>query len=75
MRMIRMEEEIKIREFALNAARDFNKNKEHRTYTNAEIKQGCLFAMRFGLDDDCIIIFKLDEDFEPINYQQILETL
>ena len=75
MRMIRMEEENKIREFVINAAKDFSKNKEHRTYTNSEIEQGCLFALRFGLDNDCIVIFKLDECFEPINYQQIIGIL
>lgn len=72
MKMIYMSEYDEVREFAKRAAKNFAKCKEHCTYTHGEIKAGCLFAMRWGLGEDCVVVFRLDEDFEPINYQQLI---
>ena len=68
-----MEDDGEVREFAKKAAKCFAKNEQYYTFTDGNIKAGCLFAMRFGFNDDCVIVFRLDEDFEPINYQQLID--
>lgn len=73
MRMVYMSEEGKVRDFAEDAARHFAKHKEHTTYTHDKLEEGCLFAMRWGWGNDCVVIFRLDEDFEPVNYQQLIK--
>ena len=73
MRMVYMLEDDKVRDFAKRAAKSFAKNKQYYTFTDSEIKAGCLFAMRFGFRDDCVVVFRLDEDFKPVNYQQLIK--
>ncbi len=58
-------------EFAERAARHFFEHPEHSTYTDAEIEAGAFFALRFGLGDDCVVMFRIGED-EPLNYQHII---
>ena len=72
MRMISLSEEDEVRAFAIRAAKKFAKNEKLTTYTDEDIKEGCLFAMRFGLGDDCVVVFKLDETFMPTNYRQLI---
>jgi hypothetical protein len=31
--------------------------------------------MRWGMGGDCVLVLKLDEDFELVNYQQIIRTV
>lgn len=73
MKMVYMPKDDEVREFAKEAAKRFAQNKEHHTYTHSDIEAGCLFAMRYGWNDDCVVVFRLDEDFEPINYQQSIK--
>lgn len=75
MRMVYLSNEQEVQEFAKRAAKHFSKNKNHWSYTNDEIKAGCLFAMRFGLTDDCVVVFKLDENFDPVNYCQLIQQI
>ena len=67
-----VEEQDKTKEFAERAAEDFAENSKHYTFTDSTIEAGCLFALRFGLNEDCVVVFRLDENFEPINYQQLI---
>lgn len=73
MRMVYMNEDDDIRIFARKAAWHFAKHEEHYTYAGGKIEAGCLFALRWGLGDDCVLVFRLDEDFEPTNYQQLIK--
>ena len=72
MRMVYMSEDDRVKIFAKEAAKHFASNEEHYTYTGGDIEAGCLFALRWGLGDDCVVVFRLDEDFEPTNYQQLI---
>jgi len=72
MKMTTESQEIETLSFAKDAAKHFAKHTEHTTFTRKDITPGCLFAIRWGLQDDCVLIIKLDDDFEPICYQQII---
>ena len=73
MRMVYISEDDEVRDFAKMAARVFAKHKGVYTYTDGGIEAGELFAVRFGGGDNCVVVFRLDEDFEPINYLQLIE--
>jgi hypothetical protein len=75
MIMTTAQEEIESLDFAKRAANRFAKDKKLTTYTDSEISQGCLFAMRWGLCDDCVVVFRLDDSFTPINYQQLIKQV
>lgn len=74
MKMVRLKEENEIKEFAIRAAIYFEEHKKCWSFTDQEIQADCLFALRFGLGRDCVVVFKLDENFEPINYQEIINN-
>ena len=63
-------EQINILNFTENAKKYFNENAQCETY--GDIRCGELFAMRWGLLDDCILVFRIDENFEPIIFKQEL---
>lgn len=73
MRMAYISEEKEYQEFALRAAKYFEENENHRFYSDKDIEQGCLLAIRWGMDDDCVLLLKLDEFHEPINYQNLIK--
>ena len=58
--------------FAKKAAAHFASHGNHTTYTDGDVLPGCLFAVRWGLGEDCVLVFKLDECAEIVNYQQII---
>ncbi|MCK5611126.1 hypothetical protein KAR91_55145 [Candidatus Pacearchaeota archaeon] len=72
MRMTYLSEEHEVEEFAKRAAKHFARDEKLSTFTDKEIGSGCLFALRFGLGQDCVVVFRLDENFEPTNYQQLV---
>lgn len=75
MRMYSPSEEEERLLFAQEAAKCFESRPEVRTFTNSgNIDQGELFAVRWGMDADCVVVFKVDEYIEPINYQNIVES-
>ena len=59
-------------EFANRAAKHFGKHPEHTTYSDKEIEAGCYFALRWGLDRDCVLVLKIDDDVEPSNYNKLI---
>lgn len=71
--MVRLDEEHEVREFAQKAAKYFSEQDECATFTTSNIEAGCLFAMRYGFFNDCVVVFRLDEIFEPVNYQQLIK--
>ena len=60
-------------EFAEKAALHFASHPEHSSF--GEIKQGEYLALRWGLGNDCVLVLKLDEYFEPVNYQQLIKRV
>lgn len=43
-----------------------------RLATLGDLKPGSLLAIRWGLGDDCVLVVRLDEEFEPVNFQQAI---
>ena len=74
MRMVHLDKEDEVKEFAQKAAKYFSENDECATFTMSDIEAGCLFAMRYGFFNDCVVVFRIDDVFEPVNYQQLIET-
>jgi hypothetical protein len=72
MKHIYLENRKKEEEFVLEAAKQFKDHPEYDTYTREDIKAGCWFAVRWGLSKNSVLVFKLDEDFEPTNYMEII---
>jgi hypothetical protein len=59
--------------FARKAAANFAQHPEHATFGN--IEPGGLFAVRWGLGNDCVLVLKLDETHTPTNYQQLVKEI
>ena len=64
--------DIKARaEFIEKAAARFQEDPAIATY--GEIEPGSYFAIRWGMDSDCVMVFKLDPDFECEIYGQVID--
>ena len=74
MRMVKVDDEMEQIRFAEKAARYFALHPTIKSYTESDISRGCLLALRWGLDDDCVLVLKLDDNFEPTNYQNIISV-
>lgn len=59
--------------FANKAAEHFSKNQNHYTFTDGGIEAGCLFAVKWGLGDDCVLVFRLDTLYDPLIFTQIIK--
>jgi len=53
-------------EFAKVAMKWFIEHPEHTTFTEKEPDDGCLFAVRWGMGQDCVLVFTVGD--EPIVY-------
>lgn len=71
MRMTYVSQELDRVEFAKKAAEYFAKDPKNRSY--GELTPGSLIGIRWGMGDDCVLVLKLDEDFEPVNFQQAVK--
>lgn len=60
-------------EFVKKAAARFKDSPELATFTEGEIEPGCFFAVRWGMHNRAILIFKLDDCFEPVIYGDVIE--
>ena len=60
----------KAKEDAKKAAEAFAANDELTTFTEDDIEDGGFFAVRWGLGEDCVMVFKIDGD--PIVYDQLI---
>ena len=72
MKQVYLAERKEEESFALEAAKHFEKHPEHSTYTAKEVEAGCYFAVRWGFEDG-VLVFKLDESFEPQNYCNVIK--
>lgn len=43
-------------------------------YSFGKIEPGEYLALRWGGGDDCVLVLKQDELFEPVNYRRIIEV-
>jgi hypothetical protein len=68
-RMTTKDEELARLAFAEKAAEDFIKNPKHWSY--GDLTPGSLLAIRWGMGEDCVLVLKLDEYHENVNYQQL----
>ena len=60
-------------EFAERAAKYFEEHHDITTYTDGEIEPGCYFAIRWGFGNDCVLVLKLDENYEQKIYANIIK--
>lgn len=68
MTTIRNERELVA--FAEKAAAAFKANAKLASFGSDHPAQGEYLALRWGMDNDCVLVLKLDPDFEPVNFQQ-----
>ena len=73
MIMIDFDKEKELEEFARAAAKHFEKNPQHTSFSEKELEAGCLIALRWGLGDDCVLVLKIDDFEQPRVYQRIIE--
>lgn len=73
MRSVYIDDEHNMEGFARRAAKHFAENEETRSFTDGDIERGCLFALRFGLGNDCVVVFEIGENIEPTNYQELVK--
>lgn len=69
MQMIRLSDQQERNAFALKAATWFTNHPEH--YTFGDLEPGSWFGMRFGVGEDCVVVFRIGDE-EPVNYQQLI---
>lgn len=72
MKHVTLSEEEEKQAFVKKAADYFAKNKDKWSYTAGDIVAGCYFALRWGMDDNSVLLFKLDENLEPVIYGQAI---
>jgi hypothetical protein len=73
--MTTVAQEMEILEFAQYAARKFKANPDFATCSRKGIEPGALLALRWGMGEDCVFVVRLAEDFEPVNFQQLIKTV
>ena len=57
---------MELQGFVAEAKQHFEANPSSLSYTTDDVVSGCLFAMRWGMDKDSMLVFKLSEDMEPL---------
>ncbi|AUM59689.1 hypothetical protein HOS55_gp087 [Pseudomonas phage PMBT3] len=73
MRAINLEKEEERKAFVLKAAAAFAGDPKMRTYTDGPIIPGKPFAVRWGADEDCIVVLQLDDFAEVLLYENVVE--
>ena len=74
MRMVKVEEEMEQIRFAERAARYFALHTECYSFSDVDLSPGCFLALRGGVDKNCVMVVKIDDKFEPTNYQNIINV-
>lgn len=44
-----------------------------RTWTEGPVIPGAMFAVRWGADEDCVVVLQLDDFAEVLLYENIVE--
>lgn len=71
VRMVSLSSQKEEIDFANEAAKDFEEYPKHSSFGSLE--PGSFFALRWGMGEDCVYVLKLDENYEPAIYQQIIK--
>ncbi|NBW19470.1 MAG: hypothetical protein EBR82_66995 [Caulobacteraceae bacterium] len=74
MKQFYMTEEMQKLKFAELAARHFAANPLDLTFTEKGILQGAYMALRWGLGNNCVVVVKLDDYEDPVNYCDLIPT-
>lgn len=69
-RMTTIDEERAQVRFAERAAKHFAAHPECSTF--GDLEPGTFLAIRWGLGEDCVLLLKLDDCFQRVNYQNIV---
>ena len=73
MRLIDMRTDDELETFARDAAAAFAKDPMAATYSGVmPIDVSKYLAVRWGMAHDCVLVLKLDEQFEPVCYRGII---
>lgn len=72
IRMTSKTAELERLAFAEKAAAHFKEHPEHWSYTDGDIEPGAFFALRWGGGGNCVLVLKLDDFDEPVNYQELI---
>lgn len=70
MRCINLMEQEQRTEFALKAAEYFADHPAITSFTSGGVEEDALFALRWGLGADCVMVFTIKD--EPEIYEQII---
>lgn len=57
--------------FVKKTSEFFHKNPHCSTY--GDVEPGSWFAVKWGMDNDCILVFKIDPDEEIENYCHVID--
>ena len=68
-----MSEEEDRQAFARRAAAWFVAHPKDRTYTDGEVRPGKWFASKWGLDENGVVVFKIDSEHGVTNYQELMK--
>ena len=70
-----LEEQYELLAFGQNAAKVMSEKPHVASYSyDGQIAPGKFVALRWGLQDDCVLVFKVDENFTPVNFQGAIKT-
>lgn len=73
MRATTEQEDQEVLDFAKRAAAAFAENPKWTTFSSGDSPScGDLFALRWGLGEDCVLVIRVDESFLPVLFQQII---
>lgn len=72
MRMVTINKELETIEFAKRAANKFAGDPTMSSYSDGDLEPGCLLALRWGAGNDCVLVMRLAEDFELVNFQELV---
>ena len=73
MRAYKFHEEEERLAFAQRAAEMFAENEKWMTFSDSgSIEPGELLALRWGADKDCVVVLRIDEFYDVVNYHNII---
>ena len=76
MRVTSIKSENELLDFVKQAAKWFELHPWGRTFTGQgaeDLDTDTLFAVRWGGDDDCVLVLRTSDTFEPVVYGQVMD--
>lgn len=69
-KMTSIEEMEQLCKFASEADEWFKHHANHYSFGSTDGRTAPYIALRWGLGEDCVLVLKLDENWEPVNFRQ-----